>query len=345
MTELRVRRDDLSVCELVEGDRPRDRLVDGEAALVVEHFALSTNNITYATKGDELGYWRFFPAPPGWGVIPAWGYARVVDSRSPSALEGERVFGLVPMGTHFTVRPAAHPLGFVDAAPHRAELARTYSQYLTVAGEADETELVLRPLFVTALLLDLLLSEEPPDRVQTVILTSASSKTAYGLAHLLGERPVRTIGLTSAGRVAWVESLRLYDAVLAYEDLHELRAERGVVLVDFAGDRGIVRSLHERLGETLIRSILVGFTHWQAEADEGPVPGPAPEFFFAPAELARRGRELGQLYASAWERFAPVAERTVRIERVKDGAHLVRLYHALLEGRADPAAGYVVSIE
>lgn len=344
MTELRVRRDDLSVCELVEGDRPRDRLVDGEAALVVEHFALSTNNITYATKGDELGYWRFFPAPPGWGVIPAWGYARVVDSRSPSVLVGERVFGLVPIGTHFTVRPAANPLGFVDETPHRSELARTYSQYITVAGEADETELVLRPLFVTALLLDLLLSEEPPERMQTVILTSASSKTAYSLAHLLGERPVQTIGLTSARRLAWVESLQLYDAVLAYEDLHELRTQRGVVLIDFAGDRAIVRNLHERLGEKLVRSILVGFTHWQAEADEAPVPGPAPEFFFAPAEMARRGRELGQLYAMAWERFAPVAERTVRIERVTDGGGLVRLYRALLAGEADPAAGYVVSL-
>jgi hypothetical protein len=339
MPEFRVRPDQLAVCELLEGERSSERLGEGEAQLLVERFALSTNNITYAIKGNELGYWRLFPASPGWGVIPAWGYARVVRSRSPSLREGERVFGLVPMGTRFTVRPAAHPLGFVDVASHRAEFARAYSQYVTVAGEGDETELILRPLFVTAVLLDLLLSEEAPDRVQTVILTSASSKTAYGLAHLLAERPVQTIGLTSARRVDWVESLELYDVVFAYEDLRELRAQTGTVLIDFAGDRAIVRSLHERLGEKLTRSILVGFTHWQAEADEAQLPGPAPEFFFAPDEIARRGRELGQLYAAAWERFAPVAERTVRIERVTDRAQLVRLYRVLLEGRADPAVG------
>jgi hypothetical protein len=34
----------------------------------------------------------------------------------------------------------------------------------------------------------------------------------------------------------------------------------------------------------------------------------------------------------------------MRIERVTDGAELVRVYGDLLEGRADPAVGYVVSL-
>ncbi len=33
------------------------------------------------------------------------------------------MFGLVPMATYVTVRPAPHPVGFVDAATHRANLA------------------------------------------------------------------------------------------------------------------------------------------------------------------------------------------------------------------------------
>lgn len=232
------------------------------------------------------------------GASSPLGATRVVDSRSPSLLEGQRVLGLVPMGTHFTVSPAAHQFGFVDRASHRAGLARAYNLYLTVDGEGDETALVLRPLFVTSVLLDLLLSEQEPARVRSVFVTSASSKTAYGLAHLLGERPVQTIGLTSAGRLAWVESLELYDTVLAYGDLRGLRRQGGTVLVDFAGDRAILRRVHEQLGETLTRSILVGFTHRQAEADEAPLTGPAPEFFFAPAEIARRGREVGQTVRS-----------------------------------------------
>jgi hypothetical protein len=342
--ELRVRRDDLAACELVEGESLREDLAEGEAQLLVERFALSANNVTYAALGDQLGYWRLFPAPEHWGRIPAWGYAQVVASGSPALTEGRRVFGLVPMGTYVTVRPAPHPVGFVDAAPHRAELSPVYSQYLSVEGEGDDAALVMRPLFGTAVLLDLLLSEAGFEGARTVVLTSASSKTAYGLAHLLRERPVETIGLTSAPRRAWVEGLGLYDAALAYDEVGDLEAPGGAVLVDFAGDRSIVRGVHEQLGDGLTRSILVGSTHRQAAVDEAPLPGPVPQIFFAPDEMARRGRDLGLRYAGAWRDFAPVAARTMRIERVTDGDELVRVYRDLLEGRAHPAVGYVVSL-
>jgi Protein of unknown function (DUF2855) len=342
--ELRVRRDDLASCELVEDESLGEDLVAGEAQLLIERFALSANNVTYAAMGDQLGYWQLFPAPKGWGRIPAWGYAQVIASRSSALAEGRRVFGLVPMSTYVTVRPAPHPVGFLDAAPHRAELSAVYNQYLSVEDEGDDAALIMRPLFGTSVLLDLLLSETRFEGARTIVLTSASSKTAYGLAHLLRERPVETIGLTSAPRRAWVESLGLYDAVLSYDEVGNLEAPGGAVLVDFAGDGALVRRVHEQLGDALTRSILVGFTHRRAAADEAPPPGPVPEFFFAPDEIARRGRELAVRYAKAWRDFAPVAERTMRIELVTDGDELVRVYRNLLDGRADPAVGYVVSL-
>ena len=342
--ELRVRRDDLDWCELVEGESLREELDEGEAQLLVERFALSANNVTYAALGEQLGYWRLFPAPEGWGRIPAWGYARVVGSRSPTLAEGQRMFGLVPMGSYLTVCPAPHPAGFIDAAPHRAELSPVYNQYLSLEDEGDDAALVMRPLFGTAVLLDLVLSERGPGGAQTVVLTSASSKTAYGLAHLLRSRPLATIGLTSGTRRAWVEGLGLYDEVLAYDEVDDMGAPGGAVLVDFAGDRALVRRLHEQLGDALERSILVGFTHRQLEADQAPLAGPVPEFFFAPDEMVRRGRGLARRYAVAWQEFAPVVERTLRIERVTDGDELVRVYRELLDGRTDPAVGYVVTL-
>jgi hypothetical protein len=342
--ELRVHRDDLASCELVEGESLRDDLDEGEAQLLVERFALSANNVTYAALGEQLGYWRLFPAPEGWGRIPAWGYARVVGSRSPAVAEGQRMLGLVPMGSYLTVRPAPHAVGFMDAAPHRAELSLVYNQYLSLEDEGDDAALVMRPLFGTSVLLDLVLSERGLGGARTVVLTSASSKTAYGLAHLLRIRRVQTIGFTSATRRAWVEGLGLYDEVLAYDEVGDLGAPESAVLVDFAGDRALVRRLHEQLGDALERSILVGFTHRQLAADEAPLPGPVPEFFFAPDEMVRRGRELARRYAVAWQEFAPVVKRTMRIERVTDGDELVRVYRELLDGRTDPAVGYVVTL-
>lgn len=74
-------------------------LAPGQVLLRVDSFGLSTNNVTYAALGDALGYWRFFPAPEGWGRVPVWGFADVARSRHPDLAEGERVFGFLPMST------------------------------------------------------------------------------------------------------------------------------------------------------------------------------------------------------------------------------------------------------
>ena len=344
MPELLVRHGDLATCKLVEGEPRREDLRDGEAQLLVERLALTTNNITYAVYGDRLGYWRLFPAPEGWGRIPAWGYARVIGSRMSELSEGARFSGLVPIGRHVTVRPVPQPRGFMDVSPHRAELSPVYNLYRSVEGQGDDADLIMRPLLGTAVVLDLALAERGLEEVETVILTSASSKTAYGLAHLLRARPVRTVALTSGSRRAWVEELGIYDEVHTYEELSALPGSGGAVLVDFAGDGTLVRAIHERLAGALARSILVGFTHSRQESGEPPPAGPELEFFFAPDEIVRRGREFGQLYADAWRDFAPVVARALRIERITDGAQLMRVYRDLLDGRADPAAGYIVSL-
>ena len=175
-------------------------------------------------------------------------------------------------------------------------------------------------------------------------MTSASSKTAYGLAHRLRERPVRTVGLTSRSRQAWVSELGLYDEVLAYDDLGPLDAGGGAVLVDFTGDPSLLDAVRERLAGALVHAILVGFTHDREASDAVTPAGPEQEFFFAPGEIVRRGRGFAGAYAEAWRSFASVAERAVRIERITDGDGLLRVYRELLDGRADPAAGFIASL-
>jgi Protein of unknown function (DUF2855) len=339
MPELRVRRDDLAACELADGEPPRDDVADGEAQLRVERFALTTNNITYGVLGDQLGYWRRFPAPDGWGRIPAWGYATVTASRSPGVATGARVFGFVPMASYVTMRPIPHPLGFVESAPHRADLRRIYNQYLAVDGDGEDAALVWRPLFVTSVLLDHDLRDA--GLPEAVVLTSPSSKTAYALAHLLRDRPVRTVGLTSPVRRAWVSELGAYDTVLGYDELERLDPPRTAVLIDFTGDGTLVQRLHQRLGGSLQRTLLVGYTHRRGEAV---APPPSAVRYSAPAEMERRARSLATDYAEAWATFAPVAERTLRIERLSGGDVLVEAYRALFAGRADPRVAHVVSL-
>ena len=53
--ELEVSRADLSVIRVVSGTQP---LGEGEVLLAVERLAVTANILTYASLGDELGYWR-----------------------------------------------------------------------------------------------------------------------------------------------------------------------------------------------------------------------------------------------------------------------------------------------
>jgi len=336
--QLRVRRDENAVCELAASE-PVPAPAAGEALLRIDRFGLTANNVTYARLGEEFDYWRLFPATAGWGLVPAWGYATVMASRADGVTEGDQIFGLVPMGQRFQVTPVAGRVGFADAAAHRIALSPVYNQYLP-AGDADDLALVLRPLFGTSVLLDLLLSDAQDPG--PVTLTSASSKTAYGLAHLLHKRGVATFGLTSPQRVQWVRELGLYDAVHSYNDLDALAP--ATVLVDFAGDRGLVDRVHAHLGRSLRRSILVGFTHQATTRHAPPPPGPRPEFFFAPTEMTRRGHALGPAYAAAWTEFAPIATQTIQLTPVQNGERLPAIWRDLVAGRADPATAFVVSL-
>jgi hypothetical protein len=343
MPELWVQRDDLGECRIVE-PAVRPVVGDGEALLRVERFALTTNNVSYAVLGDELHYWDLFPAEGVWGRIPAWGHCRVIASRRPDVAEGDRFFGLVPMGEHLLVRPVPRGGGFADAMPHRAAMSPVYTQYLPIAPGESDAALVMRPLFGTSVLLDLLLAEPEFTGIDTVVLTSASSKTAYGLAHLLSARPVTVIGLTSPSRRAWLSGRGLYDEVLDYGQLDRLQARGSAVVVDVAGDPELLARVHQRLGTSLRRSILVGFTRGRVRPDDDTLPGPAPEFFFAPDAMLRWRRELGRRYAEAWQGFAPVVEDMMRIVPLDDPDDLRRAYLDLLAGRVDPATGFVVTL-
>ena len=73
------------------------------------------------------------------------------------------------------------------------------------------------------------------------MLSSASSKTAFGLAHLLHTRDngIKVIGLTSAGDTAFVKSLGCYDEVVTYDSVNSLPADSPVAYVDMAGSSAL----------------------------------------------------------------------------------------------------------
>ncbi|TWT05093.1 DUF2855 family protein [Reyranella sp. CPCC 100927] len=346
-----VAKSDLCQARMVPAADPNDvPLASDQSLLAVERFALTANNITYGVIGESFGYWRFFPAEAGLGRIPVWGYARVIRSGRPDVAVGQRVFGYLPPSSHMTATLQAAAGGFVDAAPHRADLPATYNRYAAVSDDAgiDDYRALLRPLFMTSFLIDDLLSEQALFGGRSVLLSSASSKTALGLAWLLHRRGVAVTGLSAPSRVDFLRGLGFFDRVEPYAQVAELDVPAPVVFVDFAGDPAVVGAVHHRFGDALAHSAIVGGTHWQAMGAGGgdALPGPEPTLFFAPDQVRKRLDEWGAATLEA--RFnaamrAFVADNGwLRIEHHRGPEALLRVYAQVLEGRSNPDVGHIV---
>lgn len=353
-----VARDDLRRTRFVEapvpdaGDLARDELL-----LEVEKFGFSANNITYATLGEAMRYWQFFPGPDGWGRVPVWGYARVARSANDAIDVDERVFGYLTMSTHVRVladRVSAN--GFVDAAPHRAELPAVYQRYTRLgAAEAqdasEEQRALWLPLFMTSFGAADFLADRNLFGGEQVVFSSASSKTAIGTAFLLARwlPDVECVALTSSRNVSFTERTGYYGRVLAYEDLDHLAPDAPLVFVDFAGNDRLVADVRRHAGANLRRTVVVGATHWDRRETGRPLAGPGADFFFLPPWMEKRRAEWGtgefaRRYDQAWATFLPTVERWMRVERQCGPAAVEAVYRSTLEGDVDPAVGHMLSL-
>ncbi|MEV6107372.1 DUF2855 family protein [Streptomyces sp. NPDC051940] len=352
-TDLQVRRDDLAVTRLAQG--PPLEPGPGQVLLRVDAFGLTANNITYARLGERLRYWDFFPAAGAWGRVPAWGYAEVLAAREADVPPGARVFGFVPMGTHLlaTVN-RGDGAGFTDRSAHRAGLPAAYNHY-TYAGTdpvrdatAEALRLTVWPLFLTSYLLADLLAEHGRFGATRILLSSASSRTAAGLAFLLAaHRPgIEVIGLTSPANLPYTTSLGVYDQVLDYAGATRL-PEADTAYVDFAGDSAITAAVHHHHGDRLRASIRVGHTHGAAPA--GALPGPPPRPFLSPERIRERARTWGlhELLArieGAWQDFRPAAATWFPVVHHTGLEAARRAYLDTLAGRTPPGAGHVLAL-
>ncbi len=360
VTDMIVNRADLSQTEIVTSTLP-GTLPDGQATLRIDSFALTANNITYAVAPDAMGYWNFFPVDhDGWGRVPVWGFAEVVASTHPQVAVGRRVYGYFPMSSHLVIEPGKiTDYGMMDMAAHRQEMSPIYNQYSfvdadpTYAPDQEALIALLRPLFTTSFLLDDLHRENDCFGASRLLLSSASSKTAMGVAFgMMRDKPagLEIVGLTSAGNMAFTQSLGCYDRVLAYEDLETLDVTP-TAFVDMAGDADLLRRVHRHLDAALKNSCRVGLTHWQSTSNfvDGLTGGPKPAFFFAPSyaqeRIAAWGRDgFQKRLAAASAAFFEGAKDWMQVTHGAGPEAVQAQYSEMLQGRIDPAKGHMLSL-
>jgi hypothetical protein len=333
-------------------DTPTPDVSDGEAVFRIDSFALTANNVTYGAVGDLVGYWNFYPASAeGWGRIPVWGFADVAASRADGVEVGERYFGFWPMSTEAVLRPgSAGPTGFTDVTPHRVALPAIYNRYARTPGDADAhaeaLTSLLRPLFATSFLIDAWLADEDVFGADSVVISSASSKTALGLAYLLKTNGRATVvGLTSPANVGFVEDTDAYDRIVPYAELPAGLGDGTAVYVDFAGSADVLSAVHHHFGDRLRRSVTVGFTH-RAAGDNAALPAPKPEFFFAPDHIVRRteqwgGRGMAERIDAARVGFDRAAGATIEVVERIGADEIIDCWTAAVDGGLDPRQGVI----
>lgn len=347
-SEIRVQKANLADARTVTGPPPK--IGPGQALLKLDRYALTANNVTYAVFGEPFGYWRFFPAPEGEGLVPIWGFGEVVESQAEGVKVGARVWGYYPFGTHLVVEPgkvAAH--GFSDMAAHRQGLSPFYNDYQFakpgVSAAEEGFACIFRPLFATAFLIDLFLADNKAFGAGRVAVSSASSKTSLGLAHLLKKRGgVEVVGLTSVGNAAFCQSTGYYDRVVPYGAYDQIPTDAGLTLVDMAGDAAVINGLAARLGDKFVYNCMVGGTHWTAPR-EAPQ-GPPQTLFFAPDHAGARTKEWGpagfnQRLGEAWGGFEASTRGWLKLKEFTGADAALAAWAQVLAGKSAPEEGMI----
>ena len=362
--EFIVERENLRNCKFVATSLPdAGSLPDGQVLLKIDKFAFTSNNVTYAAFGQAMSYWNFFPAPEGWGKIPVWGFAEVVLSRHESIQAGERFYGYYPMSSHVVLQPTrCSEHGFSDGAEHRQAMHALYNQYLRTSTDpaysagSEDQQVLLRPLFITSFMIDDFLADNDFFGARTVLLSSASSKTAYGTAFMLSQRGqgrCEVIGLTSTANAAFVAGLGCYDSVVTYDQVASLPGDVPVVYVDMAGNGQLRSNLHHHYQDNMKYSCAVGGTHWDELGGAGNLPGARPALFFAPAQIKKRMGDWGpgglqQKLAQAWQQFMqPVMDKDkpwMQVQRGHGPEDVQQVYLQMLDGGTQPNEGHVLTL-
>ena len=367
MIELQTFKSDLTKTRFAKNDKDPFNLNDGEISVKIERFAFTANNVTYGVAGETIGYWQFFPASEDpnnkWGCIPMWGFAEISHSRVEGLEVGERIFGYFPAANYLILNPAKIiDRSFSDGKDHRKELPPVYNNYVRLSGEEnydssmDNIRALLFPLHVTAFCLCDALQDESYLGASQIIIISASSKTAIGLAQGLADKndAPKIIGLTSASNSDFVTSLGCYDEVITYDELDQVDCSQGSVMVDMAGNRDILGTLHGALGDNMLKCLTVGMTHWDNETTAEDALGQAmlrdrTEFFFAPAHIQKRIADWGHEGYSEKTNLFMVARALqskdwMQVKEISGLEEFIKTYEEVVAGNINPNEGIIVLI-
>jgi len=339
-------------------DEPLPALAPGCVRLQVERFALTANTVTYATTGDILGYWDFYPSTtPGWGRVPAMGWANVVESTRPGIATGTRYYGWYPTSRFVDIAAVPTTDGFRDEGPHRAAHAPVYRAFVATTRDpfyqpgvdAEDRHALLRGLYITGFLAEDFFADNDYFGAKRVIVLSASSKTAIGFARCAAARPgIHVVGVTSQGNLDFLRGLGCYHDTVSYDAIDHIPNDTDAVSIDMSGNGPVLARVHARLGDHLKHSMAIGRSHHDAPPRAEGLSGPRPVFFFAPTQVKKRVQDWGpqayqQRISASVRKFVDDSHAWLKVVHVMSLGDAVATWQTVRSGKVAPDIGYVVA--
>lgn len=334
-----------------------DLLKGGQVLVRVDHAALTANNITYAKTGNlpPLLYWNHFPVENDSkrGIVPVWGFGTVVLSGVEEQVAvGTRVNGFFPMCSLVVLTPTrvSKEGSFLDASPHRAKLPAPYLRYTSVVNDPmyvspqfERLDAALRGLFFTGWMLRDTLAAKDCNGADTVVITSASSKTSLALAWELRHNPLRrggviTVGLTSSGNADFCTKSGLYDKVISYNDISSSTLGGKVIYVDMAGSQTVLERIHQVISANVVPGFTVGLAHGSPLQIRHLKP--KPNFYFVGdwiehLQKTAPSRNWPAEMAKSYHKF--LASSLIHLRTGDGPREAVSLYRKVLRGEISPS--------
>lgn len=217
-----------------------------------------------------------------------------------------------------------------------------------------------RPLFWTSYWFEDYLNEHSYRGAKNILISSASSKTAFTLAYNIGLRKKRSggtldvnvVGLTSTSNAVFTRGLNLYDRVLTYDHLPTASSTSGSwIYVDLSGNNSLNAKFERQLAPIL--TVVLGMTNpdeQNAKNLKGRSHNTAnQEMFFMPEWLAIRAKQLTipqitTMQAAAWKGLMENCSPWVSIDKSCGGKAVLEAYRKTLQGSIGPEKGQVFTL-
>jgi len=256
----------------------RPNLAHGQILVRVQKLILTSNTVTYAVAGrlPALNYFGHFPYPDKrLAACPAWGYGIVAESDCVDIPTGTRIKGCFTLAPWVVLTPSPVKRStFKDTVFHRQKMPEIYATYQIQTKAIEES---MENFMVSGGLLFSTgwgcAAQGSLAGADTMVLTSASSRTAIGAAFAAKHHAWynTVIGVTSPRNVAFVRRQGLYDVVVTYDEINSLSCTptMKVAVFDMAGSIRHKRALRQRFANAVVDYALVGMTNVDAESIAG----------------------------------------------------------------------------